>query len=297
MAELSNEEIKVIIAAGRRDLNPEQKRAIRARQLRRGSVYVLAFLIAFWILTPIWLIGTMAFSTPADVRSFPKHFAPIPFSTETMEFFINADGILSSTMNSIWVALITMALSTVIAAPTGYAISRFVFPGRDAVRIGILSVRAFPIVILAVPLAVLYIDLGIYDSIFSLALLHTALVLPTSVLVIASVFASVPYELEEAAKIFGCTPLEAFFRVVMPLSLPGIAAAGIFAFVTSWNEVFAAILLTLTNRTLPAQILFSLDKSGDPFKFAGAFFMLVPSMIFIFFIRRYLFNMWGQVSK
>ncbi|MFW5696745.1 MAG: ABC transporter permease subunit, partial [Phototrophicaceae bacterium] len=146
-------------------------------------------------------------------------------------------------------------------------------------------------------LLVTFINLGIYDSVYSLALLHTALVLPTSVLVIASVFASVPYELEEAAQVFGCTPVRAFFSVVMPLTLPGIAAAGVFAFVTSWNEVFAAVLLTLTNRTLPAQILFSLDKSGDPFKFAGGFFMLVPSLIFIFFIRRYLFNMWGQISK
>jgi multiple sugar transport system permease protein len=91
--------------------------------------------------------------------------------------------------------------------------------------------------------------------------------------------------------------MQAFLRVVIPLAIPGVAASAIFAFVTSWNEVFAAILLTLTNRTLPAQILYALDRSGDPFKFAGAFFMLVPSIIFIFFIRRYLFNMWGQVTK
>ncbi|NJL95366.1 MAG: carbohydrate ABC transporter permease [Anaerolineae bacterium] len=279
------------------ELPPEQRRAIWGRRIRRGTVYALATLIALWILAPIWLVATMAFSTPGDVRSYPKQFAPVPFSTETMEFFIEAEGIVDSTLNSIAVAIITMVLATVIATPAGYAISRYLFVGRDAVRLGILSVRAFPIVILAVPLAIIFIDLGMYDSIYSLALLHTALVLPTSVLVIASVFATVSYELEEAAKVFGCTPAEAFFRVVLPLALPGIAASGIFAFVTSWNEVFAAVLLTLTNRTLPAQILFSLDKSGDPFKFAGAFFMLVPSMIFIFFIRRYLFNMWGQVSK
>jgi multiple sugar transport system permease protein len=279
------------------ELDAAQRRAIIQRRLRRGSVYVVAILLSLWILAPIWLIATMAFSTPADVRAYPKHFAPVPFSTETMEFFINAEGIIDSTLNSVAVALITTVLSTIIAAPAGYAISRFVFKGRDAVRLGILSVRAFPIVILAVPLAVTFINLGIYDSIFSLALLHVALVLPTSVLVISSVFASVPFELEEAARVFGCTPMQAFFRVVAPLSLPGIAASAIFAFVTSWNEVFAAIMLTLTNRTLPAQVLFSLDKSGDPFKFTAAFFMLVPSMIFIFFIRRYLFNMWGQITK
>ena len=278
-------------------LNDEQRRALLRWRLRRAGIYFLAILLAIWILLPIWLIATMAFSTAADVRAYPLHFAPIPFSTETMEFFINAEGILSSTLNSLLVAAMTMLLSTLIATPAGYAISRFVFRGRDAIRLGVLAVRAFPIVILAVPLAVIFINFGMYDSIYSLALLHTALVLPSSVLVISSVFATVPYELEEAAKVFGCTPLQAFFRVIVPLVLPGIAASAIFAFVTSWNEVFAAILLTLHNRTLPAQILFALDKSGDPFKFAGAFFMLVPSMIFMFFIRRYLFNMWGQITK
>lgn len=150
---------------------------------------------------------------------------------------------------------------------------------------------------LAVPLAVVFIRLGMFDQTYSLALMHTALTLPTTILVIASVFMGLPYEFEEAAQVFGCTRLQAFWRVVLPLAVPGIAAAAVLTFVLSWNEVFAAILLTITNRTLPAQILYNLDKSGDPYKFAGGFFMLVPSLIFIFFIRRYLFSMWGQLNK
>ncbi len=274
-----------------------QTRAKRIQRIRRGSVYLLAIILALWILLPIWLITTMAFSTPADVRSFPKPFFPNPFSTQTIEFFINTQGIMSSTLNSLLVAVVTLIISTIIAVPAGYAIARYHFPGRDFIRLTILSVRAFPIVVLAVPIAVVYIQLGIFDQPFSLALMHTALTLPTTILVIASVFTSVPYELEEAAQIFGCTRSQAFWRVVMPLSIPGLAASAVLTFVLSWNEVFAAILLTVTNRTLPAQILYTLDKSGDPFKFAGAFFMLVPSLIFIFFIRRYLFNLYGQFSK
>jgi multiple sugar transport system permease protein len=175
--------------------------------------------------------------------------------------------------------------------------SRYIFPGRNFFRLSILAVRAFPIVILAIPLAVVFINLGIFDSVYSLALMHTALTLPTTVLVIGSVFASIPYELEEAAMVFGCTPTQAFRHVVMPLVLPGIAASAIFTFVMSWNEVFAASVLTVQNRTLPAQVLAVLGQSSEPYQFAGGFFMLVPSLIFIFIIRRYLFNMWGQVSK
>ena len=280
-----------------RKLDAAQVRAIRQRKLRRAGMYTIAILIAIWILLPIWLIATMAFSTPLDVRAFPKHFAPVPFSSQTMDFFLHAEGIMRATRNSIVVALITLVLSTIIAAPAGYAISRYFFRGRDAFRLGILAVRAFPIVILAVPLAVQFRQWNIFDKVYSLALMHTALTLPTTILVVASVFASVPRELEEAAKVFGCSPTRAFWRIVLPLALPGVAASAIFTFVTSWNEVFAAILLTLNNRTLPALILYSLDKSGDPFKFAGGFFMLVPSLVFIFFVRRYLFNMWGQITK
>jgi multiple sugar transport system permease protein len=280
-----------------RVLDPIQRRAIRQRQIRRASVYALAILIAIWILLPIWLIGTMAFSARDDVYGFPKQIAPLPFSTETMEFFVDQQGILDATRNSVVVAVITLLFSTTIATPAGYAISRYFFPGRDAFRLSILAVRAFPIVILAVPLAVTFIQWGMYDKTYSVALLHTALTLPTTILVVSSVFASIPREFEEAAQVFGCNPIQAFRRVVLPLVMPGIAAAAIFTFVMSWNEVFAATLLTIRNRTLPAIILYQLNKSSLQFQYAGGFFMLVPSLIFIFFIRRYLFNMWGQITK
>lgn len=271
---------------------------LRRQRLNRTITYVIAILIALWILVPIFLLGSMAFTTPEAVRSYPKGVLPfIPFSFETMNFFLQSEGIIPGVINSVIVAIITLFLSTLIAAPAGYATSRFFFPGRDFFRLSVLAVRAFPIVVLSIPLAVVFINLGIYDSIYSLALMHTALALPTTILVIGSVFASIPYELEEAAQVFGCTPLQAFRQVVLPLVLPGIAAAGVFTFVMSWNEVFAASILTVQNRTLPAQVLAVLGQSSEPYQFAGGFFMMIPALIFIFFIRRYLFNMWGQVSK
>ncbi len=273
-------------------------RARRRMLLGRGLTYLVGILIALWVLVPIWFIASMALTTPEAVRSYPKGILPfIPFSLETMRFFLSSRGIVPGLINSVIVAAVTLVLSTLIAAPAGYATSRYLFRGRDTYRLSILAVRAFPVVILSIPLAVTFISLGIYDQVYSLALMHTALTLPTTILVVGSVFASIPYELEEAAQVFGCTPLQAFRRVVLPLVLPGIAAAAIFTFVMSWNEVFAATVLTVQNRTLPAQVLVSLQQSGEPYKFAGGFFMLVPSLIFIFVIRKYLFNMWGQITK
>lgn len=274
------------------------RRMLRRQRFGRAMVYLVGILISLWVLIPIWFIASMALTTPAEVRSYPKGILPfIPFSFDTMEFFLNSRGILPGLRNSLIVAVITLILSILIAAPAGYALSRFIFRGRDAFRLAILAVRAFPIVVLSIPLAVVFLRVGIYDSVYSLALMHTALALPTTILVLSSVFSSIPYELEEAAMVFGCSPSQAFRHVVLPLVLPGIAASAIFTFVLSWNEVFAATILTIQNRTLPAQVLVTLNQSSEPYQFAGGFFMMIPALIFIYFIRRYLFNMWGQISK
>lgn len=276
-----------------------QHRRMRRKAGRRQFITTVgAVIIALWILLPIFFVFSMAFTTQDTVRSYPKNVLPfVPFSTETMRFFLESEGVLQGLWNSILVAVITLGLSTLISVPAGYAIARYVFRGRELFRLSVLAVRAFPIVVLSIPLAVLFLRAGVFDSVYSLALMHTALALPTSILVISSVFASVPYELEEAGQVFGATPLQSFRYIVVPLVLPGIAASGLFTFVLSWNEVFAASVLTLENRTLPALVLNSLANSPDAFQFAGSFFLMVPSIVFMLFVRKYLFNMWGQVSK
>jgi multiple sugar transport system permease protein len=95
----------------------------------------------------------------------------------------------------------------------------------------------------------------------------------------------------------GCTRAMAFVRVILPLALPGLAASAIFVVIISWNEVFAASTVTLLHRTLPAHIVSVLDQATLPYRFAGGFFLLVPPLVMIFAIRRFLFGMWGQMVK
>jgi multiple sugar transport system permease protein len=200
-------------------------------------------------------------------------------------------------LNSVLVALLTMALSILLGAPAGYALARFGFAGKDGYRLFILLTRAFPIALLALPLTIRFIELGIYDTILAVALVHTALALPFAILVSSSLFLGIPRELEEAAWTLGCSRFGAFARIVWPLARPGIAATAIFAFVISWNEVFAAAVLTLRNRTLPAYLLTSLNESPLEFRFAGGLFLIVPALVFIFVVRRYLFSMWGIANR
>jgi multiple sugar transport system permease protein len=277
----------------------ESYRRSRARRAlaTRGLLYAGATLLAIWILAPIYLITITAFSPREVVYAYPKHVIPREFSTETMDFFVNSTGVLDALKNSVIVALITLLFSSLIGAPAGYALARFAFRGRDAFRLTVLSTRAFPIVILSIPLAVAFIRVGMYDTLWSVALMHTALALPFTILITSSIFISVPIDLEEAALTLGCTPFSAFVKVVLPLALPGLAAASIFTFVLSWNEVFAAVILTLRERTLPALVLGQLNDSPIPFRFAAAWFMMAPSLIFIFIIRKYLLGLWGRVAR
>ncbi len=271
--------------------------AARRKGPVRWPLYVAAILITLFLLLPIYLITIAALSPRAAVNDFPKSLVPRELSLETLLFFLNSRGVVASAWNSVMVGVITLVLSLVIGTPAGYALARFAFRGRDAFKILILTTRAFPIVILSIPLAVTFIQWGLYDTILAVALVHTALALPTTVLITSSIFVSVPRDVEEAALTLGCTPVGAFLRIALPLALPGLAAASLFTFVLSWNEVFAAAILTVSQRTLPAQVFTSLGDSPLPFRFAGGFALIVPSLVFIFFIRRYLFNMWGRVVR
>ena len=266
---------------------------MNARARDRLLIYGGAILFALWVIVPFYLIFLSAFSRPNDVFTYPKPLLPVDVSTETMETFLRSTGVMASVINSVVVALITIALSLALGAPGGYALARFMFPGRRGVQVVILATKMFPVAILSIPLAVAFLRIGLYDNVVAVALVHTAMALPFVILVTAGVFAGVSNELEEAAMTLGCSRLSAFVRIALPLALPGLAAAAIFAFVISWNEVFAASILTLRQRTLPALVLFALQQSPLYFKFAGGFFMVLPAIVFIFFMRRYLLNVWG----
>jgi multiple sugar transport system permease protein len=285
------------MTAAPREVPMARRRSGRERIVERILLYLGATLLALFVLVPIYLIAVSAFTPRENAFDFPRSVIPTEVSIDTILFFLNASGVLDSFWRSVIVAVITLGLSLLIGAPAGYAIARYGFRGRNAYRLVILSTRAFPIVILAIPLAVTYRLWGIDDTVIGVAFMHTALALPFTVLIVSSVFISVPRELEEAAQTLGCNPFQAFLRVSLPLALPGLAAAAIFTWVLSWNDVFAAVILTLREPTLPAKILSALTQSPIYYQFAAGFVMLVPSVVVIFFIRKYLLGLWGRVVK
>jgi multiple sugar transport system permease protein len=268
---------------------------VAQRRLRR-LLLVGAVIATVWVVLPIYFLVVNAWSSQDAVNAFPKAFVP-EMNNESLSFLLSFDGVLSSLVNSLIVAAITMVFSIGLGAPAGYALARYEFRGKGTFRLLILLTRAFPLPLLALPLTVLYIRLGVDDTLVGLALVHTMLALPFAVLITFSLFSGVPAELEEAAWVFGCTKVQAFRRVVLPIALPGLAASAIFAFVISWNEVFASSVLMIQNRTLTAFLLQNLDVSPMHMKFAGGALLVLPAATFMFLIRKHLFAMWGISNR
>jgi multiple sugar transport system permease protein len=270
--------------------------ARRRASPQRLLAYGCAVLITLFMLAPVYLVTLAAFSSPSAVFDYPRALLPTSLSLDSVTFFVTFQGVLPSLGRSLLVGMLTVVLSLSLGCPAGYAIARYQFRGRGLVQLLIVNVRAVPVVIISIALLVTFIEIGLYDTVISVALVHTAMTLPFTVLLSASVFLRVPAELEEAAMVMGTTRLGAVLRVVLPNSIPGLAAAALFAFVTSWNEVFVATILTQQNTTLPAQVVSELASSPLPFRFAGGFALMVPAFVFIFFMRPYLFTAFRGVG-
>lgn len=273
-------------------LPPVDLAPLRRRRIRRALVQVACIAVSVFMVLPIVLVAFAALSTPDALAEFPK-FVPSEWTTDTIGGFLSSTGVLPAFGNSLLTGLYTVVLSLLLGAPGGYALARYAFRGRDAYQVFMLMVRALPIVVLSVPLATIFLRGGMYDTIGAVTLVHTALAMPTTVLITASIFVAVPTDLEEAARVFGCTRAETFRRVVLPLAIPGLAASAVFTFVLSWNEVLGAGVLTIGHRTLPAQVLVALADSPQSYRFAGGLALVLPALLFILLMRRYLLSMWG----
>ena len=271
-------------------------RHYKGETLKMIIIYALATIVVMWIAVPLGLIFISAFAEPSEYYDLSKPF-PMRFTLNNVNTLLFILGAWRSTLNSIIVAALTIVISFALGLPAGYSLARFVFKGKDLFKLSIIGLRMFPVIVLAIPLVVIYLRLGLADTLLGVALAHTAMSLPFVVLITSSLFAGIPIDYEEAGMVFGLSRAEAFFRITMPLALPGLAAAAIFVFIMSWNEVFIASILTLVNRTLPADILVSALNAPDPLKFAAGFIMVLPAMIFVFFARKYLIQVWGITIK
>jgi multiple sugar transport system permease protein len=236
----------------------------------KSRIVLWALLVAALLLYgfPFVYLLLTSFKPPLEAIAVPPTVLPTQWSLENYVSALSREGVPAALVNSVITAVISTALSLVLAVPAAYAITRFRTPSGRVFIVAALVTRMVPTIAVGVPLVEVMRNLGLTDTSIGLAIAHTTISLPLSIWLMASFFEAVPDELDEAAKVDGCSRLQALWRVVIPVVTGGVAVTAIFAFLASWNEFLFALLLTSVRaQTTPIVIAnfqsqFGLDWGG-----------------------------------
>ncbi|HYB20557.1 MAG TPA: carbohydrate ABC transporter permease [Thermodesulfobacteriota bacterium] len=261
-----------------------------SRKAWKAGKDILIFLLAFVYLVPVIVLFLTSFKTQVQImeKGFGWFFMP------TLANYTNVlleQGFLRYLTNSLIVGLVSTFFTLLIGGFASYALVRFNFFGRGTISFGTLLLRMIPPAVLVVPIYVLWSYFHLADTRAGLILIYIGLNLPFTIWVLISFISDVPLELEEAAVVDGCGPWKIFFRVILPLIKPGLAAASIFTFRIAWNEFILALVLTnRLTRTLPVATTIYLTDTGVEWGNITAMGTLValPAIIFTFIAAKQL---------
>lgn len=218
-----------------------RRRSTAARVLQI-ELPVLVILL-FALLPFAWMVLTSIKPSP-ELAEWPVRYLPREATLDHYRELIQRTSFAGNLLNSLVIACGAALLGLAVSIPAAYAFSRFRFRGRRVLMTGFLTVNMFPIVLLIIPLFLMMRSLGLLDTFLGVILGHSTFAIPFAIWMLTSYFATVPVELDEAATIDGATRLEAIRHVILPLVMPGVVTAGIYIFITSWNEYLFAMMLS-----------------------------------------------------
>jgi len=290
-----------VSVADARPLPPEAV-LTRKRRRRRGrslpmSILLHGSLILACVLAtfPVFWILISSFKDLEEIRgSTTLSILPHDWTISNYTNVIteNDHVFLTWLWNSLVVALFTTVIGVFLSATAAYAFSRYRFPGYRPALTSFLITQMFPAAILLVPIYNIILHLGLLNQKTGLVLAYCTTAVPFCVWMLKGYFDTIPISLEEAGRIDGLTPFGTFWRIVIPLSLPGLAVTSFYAFITAWNEVaFASILLVNdTSYTLPVGLqtyVFQFGQAWDKLT-AAAIIVSLPAIVVFLFAQRYL---------
>jgi multiple sugar transport system permease protein len=229
----------------------------------------------------------------------PVYFTvPVDLLNNYKAFFQITRDAVPSLIRSLQICALTIVISLSVGGVAGYAFARYLFYGKDMMKFSVLFVRMFPAIAIALPMVLILARMGFFDRPIGLALVYSVGSIALTTWITASIFMGIPESLEEAAQVFGASRLRAFINATLPLALPGLAAAAMFAFIGAWTEVVSALILTQFNPTFSVVVYQSLIGATGQVNLAaaGGIVMAIPAVIFTFIIRRYIQQMWGGVT-
>ncbi len=238
------------------------RRPAGGESARKIAVLVGAAILLLWTVFPFFWILLTSLKSPGDMLSVPPKFVFSPtFDNYAALVMGEQRGDYASTrpdfprffLNSIIISFGAVALSVAAGIPAAYALARFNFPGKDALAFVFMSFRFVPFIAFVIPLYLLYQKIGLYNTHGGLILAYQLITLPFTIWMLRSFFQEIPSEIQEAAKIDGCSWLGVLTRIILPLSMPGIAVTVILGFIFCWNA-FNYPLMLAGRQTFPVTV-------------------------------------------
>ena len=251
--------------------------------------YSALIVLAVMALAPIWVMIATSFKNDIDVQSAEPLWLFFVPTLENYEYIMTRGKFDRYLTNSIIVAVSSTVMTLLLGGFCAYALARLDFKGRTLMANSTLMVRMVPPAVLAVPAFAFVMLSRVDNDLMVLTFLYTALNLPFSIWLLFGFYKQIPVELEEAAVVDGASPLQVFFRVLLPLMKSGYAVAGIFTFRIAWNEFILALLLTgRTTRTLPVGAAGFITDTGVEWGriMAMGTLIVIPPLLFTFFAAR-----------
>jgi alpha-glucoside transport system permease protein len=262
------------------------------RVLGKAPVQILLVLIGLlWLVPTLGLFLTSLFA-PEEINSVGWWEIFSKPSLATFENYQNIwenESIRSALLTTVWIAIGGTVLPIIVAALAGYAFAWLEFPGRDWLFIIVIALLVVPLQMSLIPMFSLYSTLGIFDTVLSLILFHTAFGLPFAIFLLRNFFIGIPKELLEAARIDGASEIRIFLRLILPLGLPAIASLAIFQFLWTWNDLLVALSLARETQPITVAIFTQLRQFGSNLELIApaSFVSLVIPLIVFFAFQRY----------
>ncbi|MEZ4870469.1 MAG: carbohydrate ABC transporter permease [Caldilineaceae bacterium] len=258
--------------------------------------YVLLYVVIAGVLAiflfPFYWMAISGFRTPDTLFSSEPTLWPTEFSLEFYDRVMRGTSFWQYTLNSLYIAVASTALSLVVGTLGAYSVTRFDYFARRFVARTFLFIYMFPPILLVIPLFFIFKNLGLVDSYLGLILAYTTFSLPVILWLLSAFFRTIPEEIEEAGRVDGAGRMGVFFRIVLPLAAPGLAAASVFAFLTAWNEyLFASILINSNHlKTLPLGVAHyvSVESTKWGEAMSAATLLSIPVFLFAAVVQRYL---------
>jgi len=266
------------------------RKKLRSKIVFNGASYFILILALIAFLFPVYWIVSISLKTHVQAISLPPvwFFKPI---LDNYQYIFQEYNMGHYLCNSIIIGVFSVILTLFLSIPAAYALVRFKFKGRENIAFWILSIRILPSIAIALPILLIMKTFALVDTYPALIIMHTVTNIPFAVWLLMGFFQGIPWELEEASMVDGCTRFGALCRITLPIAMPGVVVTLLFCFLLSWNEfVFAVILTHYRAATLPVATVglvgFGYITWGQIA--AAAVVIIAPVIVIAVSIQRYL---------